>query len=182
MLLDKLLKALQDMENPVKDKVADVKKYTYKYSDLAQVLGIVKPALYKNGLGLLQGVKYEGEVPFLVTCVFDENETLELSRRRLFEYTDAQAEGSGLTYARRYELLTAFGLAAEDDDGAPTKTATPRPSNLAEAQQMLWNAEKEYCERAGIADVRSFHQETMAREDYRNDVITLTRIALELSC
>ena len=181
MLWEKLLNAMQAMENPRKDAKADAGRFSYQYATLPQVLGIVKPALYANGLGLLQVIQYADATPYLVTSVFDESEILELSRRRLYDYTDAQAEGSGLTYARRYELLTVFGLAAEDNDGASTKNATVYPATLAEAQQRLWEAEKAYCKREGIADVKVFHADVMARRDYHNDIETLTRIAMELS-
>lgn len=178
MIWDKLFKALQLMENPRKDRVADVKKYTYKYADLAQVLSIVKPALFQVGLGLLQGVQYFEGIPYLVTSVFDEQEVLELSRRRIHDYSDAQAEGSDLTYTRRYELLTVFGLAAEDDDGASTVNQPALPATLAEAQNALWMAEMAYCERTG-QNAKEFHKQTMSRPDYRNDIQTLHRIAQE---
>jgi len=41
---------------------------------------------------------------------------------------DAQKTGSAITYARRYSLMAALGLATEDDDGAsapPRKERTP---------------------------------------------------------
>lgn len=178
----KLLSAMQAMENPRKDAKADAGRFSYQYATLPQVLGIVKPALYANGLGLLQGIQYADNIPYLVTSVFDESEILELSRRRLYDYTDAQAEGSGLTYARRYELLTVFGLAAEDNDGASTKNATVYPATLSEAQQMLWNAVKAFCAREGIEDAKEYHKRViMTRPDYSNDIEPLTRIAMELS-
>ena len=176
----KLLSAMQAMENPRKDAKADAGRFSYQYATLPQVLGIVKPALYANGWGLWEGIQYADNIPYLVTSVFDENAVLELSRIKVHDYTDAQAMGSYLTYARRYELLTVFGLAAEDDDGAPTKNATTYPATLAEAQQRLWEAEKAYCAREGYTDVKAFHQNVMLRKDYRNDIETLTRIAMEL--
>lgn len=180
-MLGKLLRAMQAMSNPIKDKTADAGKYRYNYSDLAQVLGIVKPALASEGLGLWQRVEYDSEhIPYLVTYIFDETEKMELSRRRMYDYTDAQAQGSGLTYTRRYELLTIFGLAAEDDDGKQTKKASALPQTLKGAQQMLLKAEREYCARNLIQDVSQFHQDIMCREDYRNDVSALTKIAMEL--
>lgn len=181
MLWVKLLEAQKAMRNPVKDKTADAGRYTYKYSDLAQVLSIVLPALHANGLGLIQSVAYEDGIPYLVTTVFDSEESQELSRRRLHDFTDAQAQGSGLTYTRRYELLTVFGLAASDeDDGFLTKQTQEMPRDLQQAQGMLLQAEKTYCWRNGIADVNQFHQDILCREDYRNDTETLTRIAMEL--
>jgi hypothetical protein len=40
---------------------------------------------------------------------------------------DPQGYGSALTYARRYSLMAACGIAPEDDDGnAATKVITPR--------------------------------------------------------
>ena len=178
----KLLRAMQQMDNPVKDKTADVRKYTYNYADLSQVLSIVKTALFANGLGLMQAVKYEGEVPYLMTSVFDENETLHLSQRRLYDFTDAQATGSGDTYTRRYELMKVFCLAANDDDGAATKGQVQQvPAGLREAQNRLAQAEKKYCELMGIADTVGYHKEiVMNRVDYKNDVESLNKIAAEL--
>lgn len=186
MLWGKLLEAQKAMRHPVRDKTAEVKTksgytYTYDYVDLAQVLSIVLDALHANGLGLIQSVEYVENVPYLVTIVFDSDESQVLSRRRLFDLTDAQAQGSGLTYTRRYELLTVFGLAASDeDDGEATKNAQELPKDLQQAQGMLVQAEKTYCWKYGIADVNQFHQDILCREDYRNDTETLTRIAMEL--
>jgi hypothetical protein len=39
---------------------------------------------------------------------------------------DAQGFGSALTYARRYGLMTAFGVPAEDDDGNAAAASAPR--------------------------------------------------------
>jgi hypothetical protein len=42
---------------------------------------------------------------------------------------DAQGYGSALTYARRYSLMAAAGIAPEDDDGnAASRTPTPKVS------------------------------------------------------
>lgn len=174
----KLLKAIQQMENPVKDKSA----YKYLYADLSQVLGIVKPVLYENGLGLMQHVKYVNDAPFLVTTVFDESGTLDLSERRLHDFPDAQATGSYDTYTRRYELLKVFSLATDDDDGAATKgIVTKEPTELQKAQQRLLAVEGKYCELMGYTDPKAFHTEQiMTRSDYKNDAKTLNRIADEL--
>jgi hypothetical protein len=44
---------------------------------------------------------------------------------------DAQGYGSALTYARRYGLMTAFGVPAEDDDGNAAAASAPRSSGTA---------------------------------------------------
>lgn len=57
----------------------------------------------------------------------------------------------------------------------------PNPE-LHEAQQRLLDAERKYCAAHGIKDWGEFHRETvMKREDYANDVDTLTAIALEIA-
>ncbi|QIL50079.1 hypothetical protein G7084_01330 [Weissella coleopterorum] len=60
----------------------------------------------------------------MYTTIYGYGETLELSGSRVAENLGnrgtnaAQAEGSALTYARRYSLSMAFGIAADvDDDG-----------------------------------------------------------------
>jgi hypothetical protein len=51
---------------------------------------------------------------------------------------DAKAAGSAITYARRYALCAALGIAPdEDDDGAATTPAKPEPVELTPWQWFL---------------------------------------------
>jgi hypothetical protein len=55
---------------------------------------------------------------------------------------DAQGYGSALTYARRYSLMTAFGICPEDDDGNAAKPAdkaqpTIDASQISDLQGMI---------------------------------------------
>lgn len=117
----RLMDAMAEMENPTKSKQA----YKYKYETLEQVLGIIRPALLKQGLMLFQSVKWRDEINgfILETGVFGENESRIMDERPFHTCDDAQAEGSWETYMRRYALRTTFGLTGEDDDGAATKGA-----------------------------------------------------------
>jgi hypothetical protein len=45
---------------------------------------------------------------------------------------DPQAEGSALTYARRYALMAMVGIAPEDDDGNAASKPAPRPAKKAQ--------------------------------------------------
>ena len=179
-MLGKLLRAVQAMANPAKNKTANAGRFKYDYADLAQVLGVVKPALFAEGLRLVQRREYREGVPYLVTEVCDEKDTLKLSECRVFDYTDAQATGSGLTYARRQELLLVFGLVAEDDDGSATKQPQ-LPTTLQEAHAQLVEAERAYCKKHGTtAEIARFHQSILTRPDYRNDIETISAITREL--
>ena len=173
----KLYRAIHEMGNPIKDKSA----YKYYYADLSQVLGIVKPVLDQNGLCLYQHVKYENGKPYLITTVFDEDESLDLSERQIHDFPDAQATGSYDTYMRRYELLKVFCLTADDDDGAATSgIVEKKPSALQLAQQRLLKAERRFCELNDL-EPKNYHETVvMKRDDYSNDVETLNRIAAEL--
>ena len=46
--------------------------------------------------------------------------------------TDAQGFGSAMTYARRYSLSAAFGVAPEDDDGNAATKNPPVVKNIAQ--------------------------------------------------
>lgn len=113
------------MGNPSKDQKATVPtksggQYSYTYAGLPAVLEIVSAALHANGLALTQGVRADR----YVTAVFDESGELVLDERPFKEHGDPQQGGSWETYNRRYALLAAFGLAAEDDDGAKASEAS----------------------------------------------------------
>ena len=181
-LTKKYIGVLRDVDNPKKDKTADVKKYKYNYADLAQVLGIVKNACIAHDLTVYQYTQIEDGSTYLCTAITDGEEERELAFSKMPESTDAQALGSWITYMRRYQLLIAFGLAPEDDDGQRAKVIHDTPVDaLTAAQQALVEAEKVYCKVNGIDDWGEFHRNViMKRGDYANDASTLTNIAAEL--
>lgn len=112
----RLLAAMSEMPNPVKDS----KAYNYRYEQLDQVLGIVQPALMAHGLFVMQGMECSEGGYELRTYICDaEGDTLRIpmDARPVKITGDSQKDGSAETYARRYALKTVFGLCGEDDDG-----------------------------------------------------------------
>lgn len=112
----RLLAAMSEMPNPVKDS----KAYNYRYEQLDQVLGIVQPALMAHGLFVMQGMECSEGGYELRTYICDaEGDTLRIpmDARHVKLTGDSQKDGSAETYARRYALKTVFGLCGEDDDG-----------------------------------------------------------------
>lgn len=114
---EKLIAAQADMGNPVKSKAVKAGARSYNYEVLSDVLEIVTDALHAHGLGLIQGVYPAANGYELCTGITDGQETLTLDTRPLDFPADPQVAGSKETYARRYALKTAFGLAGVDDDG-----------------------------------------------------------------
>ena len=132
-----------EMVNPKKDKTATVihkggGKHSYKYTQLDDVLAVIRPALLDQNILLLQGVN---EQERLVCSVTDGETTVVLDTRPFRPTGDSQAQGSYETYMRRYQLLTAFGLCGEDDDGdaASNKPTGQRTQQVAQSpwQQLL---------------------------------------------
>lgn len=106
-----------------------------KYADLSACVEAVIDALNTNGIGLLQRT-YECADGVMVETIFvhESGETIEGGKLHVpATKHDAQGYGSALTYARRYSLLAATGLAPEDDDGnAATKKSTVNESAMAD--------------------------------------------------
>lgn len=100
-------------------KSANNPHFKSKYADLGAVIDAVKPALIKHGLFFTQRPEPSaGGVTISTVLHHASGESMELGT--LFvpaNKNDAQAFGSALTYARRYALVTAFGVPTEDDDG-----------------------------------------------------------------
>lgn len=90
-----------------------------KYADLAACIEAVIDSLNTNGIMLSQQTR-ECENGVIVDTVFIHESGEMLCCGPLHvpaSKQDAQGYGSALTYARRYSLMAACGIAPEDDDG-----------------------------------------------------------------
>ena len=124
-----LVKAQLEMITPKKGSVNPF--FKNKYADLNDVLAAVVPALNNNGIVLLQPlVNIEGK-NFVKTVLMHESGEVFESLAEIFckNTNDAQAYGSGVTYARRYSLSSIVGIGSEDDDA---QKAVAKPMATAE--------------------------------------------------
>ena len=101
-----------------------------RYADLAACVEAVVDALNANGIALIQQT-HECADGVIVETVFVHESGETFSGGRLHvpaSKHDPQGYGSALTYARRYSLMAATGIAPEDDDGnAASKKRDPKP-------------------------------------------------------
>lgn len=118
-------------------KAATNPHFKSKYADLGAVIDAVKPPLIKHGLFFTQRCHpCEGGVTVETVLHHEGGEDMPLGV--LFvpaNKNDAQGFGSALTYARRYGLLTAFGVPTEDDDGNAAARSAPRAEQHPRSQQ-----------------------------------------------
>ena len=107
-----------------------------KYADLSNCIEAVIDALNSNGIGLMQRT-YECKDGVMVETIFvhESGEVMECGLLHVpASKQDPQGYGSALTYARRYSLLAATGLAPEDDDGNSASRRTEIKSTVNENQ------------------------------------------------
>lgn len=118
----------------VKDHKARIKSdkasYDYSYADLAAVLEACEEHLLNAGIFVAQESVADGaRVTVSLRMVhagsgqWIEYEPLTMTASN----ATPQQLGSAITYARRYQLVTALGLAPQDDDGAAA-SANDRPA------------------------------------------------------
>jgi hypothetical protein len=101
-----------------------------RYADLYACIEAVIDALNANGIALMQQT-HECESGVMVETIFihESGETLSSGKLHVpATKHDAQGYGSALTYARRYSLMCATGLAPTDDDGNAASKAAPKPA------------------------------------------------------
>ena len=126
--------ALNEMPNIDRDRTVDTGQYSYKYATLANVIESVRKVLDTNGWAFVQEVaSRDGAVTVTTRFYHRSGYELVFGPLAMPAGGNAQAIGSAITYARRYALTAALGLATEDDDDARSavdveQPAAPRPS------------------------------------------------------
>lgn len=121
--------ALKDKTNPA---------FRSKYADLGACLEAVNDALLDNGIAVIQRT-FEDMTGVTVETIFvhESGETMESGKLHVpAAKQDPQGYGSALTYARRYSLMTACGIAPEDDDANAATDAKRKQDAQPPAQDM----------------------------------------------
>lgn len=131
-----LAEAQAEMPNPKKNREGQKGYQKYNYATLDTVVDIIKKPLNSRGIFLTQPCEKTDDGTMRVrTVVMYGSESLVLDTKP-YEYdSDPQEFGKRETYARRYSLLTAFGLAGEDDTDGDTGPAKAAPKPAAKAAQ-----------------------------------------------
>lgn len=105
-------------------------QFKSKYADLSACVEAVIDALNENGIALIQKQHpSDGGVAVETLFVHESGETFSAGLLTVpAAKQDPQGYGSALTYARRYSLMAACGIAPEDDDGNAAAKKTARPA------------------------------------------------------
>ena len=102
--------ALKDSSNPF---------FKSKYADLASCWDACRKQLAANNLAVIQTIYVHwesGQTMLATTLVHSSGEWIRSDLPVLAKDLSPQAQGSGITYARRYALAAIVGLAQIDDD------------------------------------------------------------------
>ena len=127
------------MKTPKRTKEATIKgngySYTYKYAPLEEIVDAVKEALAANGLARHQYLVTRGSQPVMRTIIWHASGEWLASDYPIHPTKEGpQGFASGVTYARRYGLSLALGLAPEDDDDANVAEQLPFTTSAAPAK------------------------------------------------
>ena len=109
-----------DKENPF---------FKSSYVGLESVMPEALRILNAKGLALMQtvGTGEDGLITTLSTTILHTSgEWLTDTQPLLLTKADSQGQGSAITYARRYGLMSALGIVAEEDDDG--NKASKRPT------------------------------------------------------
>ena len=112
--------------------------YNYKYTDLAEIHSYLE----SKGWSYYQYIEVVDGHDYIVTVKVapDGKESQPIRGSRVVQATlkgvdnPAQAQGSALTYARRYSVLMAFGLCTVDTDAS--ELSRPKEAKLSKAELM----------------------------------------------
>jgi hypothetical protein len=136
--IDKIAPALIKAQNEIgaATKGSSNPFFKSRYADLGSVMEACKQPLLENGLCVLQPVGHDEHGEYVETVVIHASGQFISERMRIeppkkmicpnpkkeeafepFLAPDPQAQGSAITYARRYALQSMLFIPAEDDDG-----------------------------------------------------------------
>lgn len=146
-----------------------------KYADLAACLEAVDDSFLANGIVMYQETSLdESGVTVETVLLHESGQSLRGGKLHVpASKQDPQGYGSALSYARRYSLMAACGIAPEDDDGnaattaykaQPEKKSTTRPATPGNGEGLPEASKMKVAQAVG--EVQSLMQKGMDFEAY----------------
>lgn len=135
-----LAMARQEFGALTKSKSANItsdrgRSYSYSYADLNDLIEATAAALAKHGLVIIQEpevvVENGRQIVIINGCIAHKSGSVYHLRPLPLPVAGntAQAVGSAISYARRYQMSAVLNLAAADDDGSEASNGTDATRN-----------------------------------------------------
>jgi len=160
-----LVKAQALIEDAVKDSANPA--FKSKYADLSAVLAVIREPMAMNDLCVLQSpARAEGGVEVETLILHKSGEWISQNCFIPINKWDAHGTGSGITYGRRYGLMSIFCIGTEDDDGntaverpaAPKQISAPPKQIVMAPKQLEIRAEAKEAAKKGIDAFRDYYK------------------------
>lgn len=157
----------------------NAKGYGYKYTDLAEIHKLLE----ENDMQYYQFLVTEDGADYVYTVKIsqDGSESKPIRGARVVlgalsgnKTNPAQDYGSALTYARRYSLLMAYGLATTDDDAASLTVKQDKPKAQPQQNQKVKEAEDRAVITKNYNSLSPTQQQAVAAHYGFTDIKTIT--------
>jgi len=130
VLYSALFEIQKEIQNP--KNTAYNPYFESNYTPLPELLKLLKPMLNEKGILLIQDTGGENGKVFVQSSFIhvESGEILTLNKLWMKpQKLNPQGGGSAITYARRYQLTTFFGIMGEDDDDGNQASTGPKRVN-----------------------------------------------------
>lgn len=177
---DKLAQVHAAINQPVKDSVNP--HFNSRFASLNECNRVVSEAVRKVGdCDCWQRAVYNSDAGCweMQTVFSADGSAAVLSSHPFHDDANPQKAASASTYARRYSLLSAFNLAAEDDDGnEAAMVEPPRDEYLERCKRRMWEAIKAWSSANGH-DPKEEAKKAKARQGWQETAEMYEAVAIE---
>lgn len=141
-----------------------------KYADLSACIEAVLDGLHGAGIALVQKQHpHDGGVAVETIFVHESGETFSAGVLTVpAAKQDPQGYGSALTYARRYSLMAACGIAPEDDDG--NKASKPPAFDRTKVMKCRSNLQEHLAQGRDLGALQEWEEACDAGDEFASGV------------
>jgi hypothetical protein len=134
--IGELAKALSAAQGEMDAAKKDSKGNYGKYTTISSILEVVKDALSRNGLAVVQAPMpcESGCICLRTTLMHTSGQWIASQLTMKAENVSPQKIGSVITYARRYALAALLGVGQEDDDAQAAQDAYEKQTRKAQKE------------------------------------------------